>query len=131
VATYATLAQLAKNAPPGSIQDLDDPTKQEALDAFSAEVDTYLRGQYTLPLTEPYDPALVRHTCAGAVWQLMGFKGFNPEIASNEIFEKNHKRAIEWLTKLARGDASLAIEADASTTRLGGARVSTSPRRGW
>jgi phage gp36-like protein len=131
VATYATLAQLAAGAPPGSIQDIDDPTKQAALDAFSDEMDGYFRAQETLPLDEPYPLAVVRHCVAGTVWQLMCFKGFNPEIASNMVFEKNYDRAIAWLKSIARGEVSLAVEADASTTRLGGARVSTQPRRGW
>lgn len=131
LATYATLADLLRYAPPGSIQDIDDRLQQQALDAFSAEVDTYLRDQYTLPLSEPYDPALVRHVCAGAIWQLMCFKGFNPEIGSNSVFEKNFERAVSWLKSLSRGEASLSISADSSSGRLGGARVASNPSRGW
>lgn len=131
MAAYATLADLLWHAPPGTIQDIDDRLQQQALDDFSAEVDTYLRDQYTLPLGQPYDPALVRHVCAGAIWQLLCFKGFNPEIGSNAVFEKNYDRAISWLKSLARGEASLSISADASSARLGGARVTSSPRRGW
>lgn len=131
MATYATLAQLAKHAPPGSIQDLADDVLQEALDAASAEADTYFRDQYTLPLNAPYDLTLVRHVCALAVWQLMSFKGFNPELASNIVFEKNLDNALKWMTKAARGEVSLASTADASPERRGGARLVSDTDRGW
>lgn len=132
MATYATLAQLATHAPPGSIQDLSDPIKQAALDDFSDEAEGYLRAQQTLPLIAPYPKALVRHVCAGAVWQLMTYKGFNPEIASNMVFEKNYDRAIAWLRSIARGEVSFAADADSSPNeRRGGARISSDTSRGW
>jgi phage gp36-like protein len=94
-------------------------------------MDGYFRAQETLPLNEPYPLVVVRHCVAGAVWQLMCFKGFNPEIASNMVFEKNYDRAIAWLKSIARGEVSLPSTSDASTERLGGARICSDPLRGW
>lgn len=129
---YATLADLERHAPPGSIQDLDTALKEQALEDFSAEAAGYIPAQYRLALEAPYDPALVRHVCAGAIWQLMTYKGFNPELASNEVFKLNHERAIAWLRSVARGEVSLAQGANTPPiARQGGARISSGEDRGW
>jgi phage gp36-like protein len=132
MAGYATTTDLVQYVPEAALTGISSGDRQVALDDASAEADTYLRAQYTLPLGAPYDRTLVRHVCALAAWALLCRRGFNPEQGSNKTFETNYDKAIAWLKALARREVSLAESADASPTiAKGGPRVSSKPRQGW
>jgi phage gp36-like protein len=132
MAGYATPTDLLQYVPEAVLTGISPDDRQAALDDASAEADTYLRAQYTLPLSEPYDRALVRHVCAIAVWALLCRRGFNPEQGSNKTFETNYDKAIGWLKSISRREVSIDEGSDASPgVAKGGPRVHSSTARGW
>ena len=130
MASYPTLAELAARAPAGVLQGLSNDVQQTALDGATAEANTYIRAQYTLPLAAPYDPVLIGKVCQLALWQLMNFKGRKVEAGKLDIFEQMHSDALAWLKLLSEGKVNLASNADATPgVRIGAPRVRSQPRR--
>lgn len=131
MARYATPADLATVVPAGVLT-MPADAQQKALDDASAEADTYIRNQYTLPLSQPYDPTLVRKVCQLAAWQLVGFKGRKVEAGKVDVYELMQADALVWLGKLATKRVSLGAQADASPgISRGAARVASRPPRGY
>lgn len=107
---YATLADLLTcGLPAAAIASIDDPTRQAALDDRSAYADTYLGDKETLPLLAPYDRTLVRYVCFLAAWDLICFRGFNPDNPGDAIVRQRYEDADKWLVRVANGQARLAI----------------------
>ncbi len=111
MSTYATPADLALYGLPAAALVGIDPTTQQqpALDAASAEADTYLRNKFTLPLIAPYPKDLVKYVCKIAAWELLAVRGFNPESGSDVAVRTGYKDAVNWLEKVSRGDITPAI----------------------
>lgn len=131
MASYATTADLAKVVPAGVLT-MSSTLQEEALETASAEADTYIRNQYTLPLGTPYDPVLVRKVCQLAAWQLLNWKGRKVEAGKLDIFEQMQANAMAWLVRLSAGKVSLASSADASPgVRRGAPRVHSKAPRGY
>lgn len=127
---FATTAQLAKVVPAGALASVSTAVQEQALADASGEAMNYIPDQATAPLGEPYDPALVRHVCWLAMWQIMSFRGLNVESGSNDLFKINRDAAIAWLTKLARREITL-NSAGAPVAGKGGPRVGSATARGW
>lgn len=127
---YATTADLAKYVPAGALASVATDIQERALLDASGEALNYLPDQATTPLVAPYDPALVRHVCWLAMWQIMSFRGMNVEAGSNDLFRLNRDAALSWLTKIARREISL-TSLGAPVTGKGGPRVTSAASRGW
>lgn len=128
--TYATRADLAKYVPAGSLSSVSTSVQDQALLDASAEAANYIPDQATLPLVEPYDPALVRHVCWLAAWQIMSYRGMNVEAGSNDLYRINRDAAISWLTKVARREITL-TSAGSPVKGTGAPRVVSASARGW
>ena len=77
-----------------------------------------------------HDPALVRHVCWLAMWQIMSFRGLNVEAGSNNLFQINRDAALAWLLRVARREISLNSDGGAVPGK-GGPRVISATSRGW
>lgn len=126
----ATVADLAKYVPAGSLAGVALDVQERALTDASGEAYNYIPDQAATPLVAPFDPALVRHVCWLAMWQIMSARGFSVEEGSNRIFGLNRDAALAWLTKLARREITLNSNG-ARVPGTGGPRVLSATPRGW
>lgn len=70
-----------------------------ALQAASSLLDTYLAGQFVLPLSvspQGWDMALTAHTCWVAAKMQYDQFGYNPASATDALIERRYKDAIAW-----------------------------------
>lgn len=82
---------------------IDEVVVARAIDDAKAEIDGYLRSRYQLPLS-PVPPALVRVACDIARYHLCA----QVEV---EAISRRYRDATKLLVALARGDASIGMEA--------------------
>ena len=127
---YATRADLVTYVPAGALSSVSTAIQDRALLDASAEAANYIPDQAGVPLAEPYDPALVRHVCWLAAWQIMSQRGFNVEAGSNDVFRINRDAAISWLNKVSRREITL-LSAGSPVKGSGGPRVLSATSRGW
>ena len=122
---YATIAQLIQNGM--SQQALNAPSistsavQNAALLAASETVDSYLRQQFQLPLTQ-WGTDVVKYTCWLAAYNLICTRGFNPNSEADGIYETNYNKAIAWLKDVAKALASPDIT-DSSTNAAPGVQA--------
>ena len=123
---------------------VDDPTQQRHLEIASGTIDSYLRSQYTLPITaDPgglFPPSLVTACVYIASYTIIQFIGYNPNNADSRYESRYHDMignpnvsgSSGWLDKLASGAVSLDITVDATpTVNEGAPSVATNVERGW
>lgn len=80
---------------------VDTAVVTRALDDASAEMDTYLRKRYQLPLAET--PTYLRKVCVDlAIYNLADSMAM-----MNDTWERRHKMAVDWLNRLAKGVVEL------------------------
>lgn len=127
---FATTSDLAKYVPAGALASVSAAVQEQALTDASAEALNYIPDQATVPLVAPFDPALVRHVCWLAMWQIMSYRGLNVEAGSNDLFRINRDAAITWLTKVARREITL-TSSGVPVAGKGGPRVVSATSRGW
>ncbi len=133
--SYATPQDLINRYPNRDLVQLtnEDPTittvnttaLQQALDDASAEIDGYLGGRFTLPLT---DPPLVLHrlACDVAIYRLQSLRPLHDLADARRRYDD----AIAMLTRVADGTLSLGIAADGQPTAIAqGAEQGTGPVR--
>ncbi len=127
---YGNLDDLSSaGIPAAALASISNADKQKALVRASNIASTFLRDRYTLPLSCPYDPALVQWVCWIAVYLLMSTRGFNPNQGIDQIVVMNYKEALDSLKRVANGQQQLcvrqAIPASAQPD------VATNPSRGY
>lgn len=119
---YATIAQLIQSGM--SLQALSSPSiasstvQNQALLEASQEVDSYLRQQFQLPLTQ-WGSDIVSATCRIAAYQLICVRGFNPNAEADAVYEANRDKAHAWLKDVAKGLASPDITDSSSNAAPG------------
>lgn len=106
---------------------------QQALADASAEIDGYLEGRFTLPLTDP--PAvLARLTCDVAMYRLQALRPLHDLAEARKRYED----AVAVLVRVADGTLTLGLApdnqepaeaADAVVTEAGGDRSGALPQR--
>lgn len=141
----ATLSDLyALGLPADALAHVPTADQEEALDAASDTVDTYLRAHHTLPLVAPYPKSIIRAEAVLAAWDLITTKGHNP-IGFDESIERRAEKVIAWLEKLASGAVHIPPDADSTPTQREGAprvrsqganytgsgRIEENTTRGW
>lgn len=90
-----------------------------ALQAASAEADSYLAGQFQLPLAT-WDLALARAVCWIAAKGLYDEFGYNALAPVDQLIERRYEQAIEWLTKVGNEELfPQYADASGSTTPAG------------
>lgn len=119
-----------------------DPTKvNEALDAASAKVDSYLRAQFTLPLTQ-FGKDIVEATSIIAAYSILSGRGYNPAAGSDPNLRQRYvdivgepPHRLGWLDLVAKG----AVTPDATGSSSGSTEGTpdyapmpvSSSQRGW
>lgn len=110
---YATIDDLmSAGLPSGALSSIDKTAWNQALIRASSYASTYIGCKYTLPLSPPYDPALVDAVCQIAAWRLMNLRGYNPAVAggsADAIIRQGFIDARDWLYRVANGQASLTV----------------------
>lgn len=103
------------------------------LAAASAQVDSYLRGRYKVPLPGPTFPLeIVIAVCVIAAYQIVNQRGFDPHDGADsnlrtrweDLFGRPGQRG--WLQQLASGMVNLDIAADATSGVHDGAPIVSS-----
>lgn len=124
---------------------LTDVDEVQFLIQASNLIDTYLRGRYRLPMSgelgppNTYPPELEGAALAIAAYDILAFKGFNPDQFDavykdrRDFYLGNTERGTKgWLDKLAAGAVNISAIIDASPTIYEGAAVvATGSLRGW
>ena len=99
------LVQLTNEDPTATTVN-DTPITQALADA-SAEIDGYIEGRFTLPLTDP--PAVLnRLTTDIAMYRLQSLRPLH----DLEDARKRYEDAVAMLTKVAAGELTLGLSAD-------------------
>jgi len=127
---YATTADLAHGLPARALAPLSLADQGWYLDNAAAEMDTYLRARYTLPLVStPYE--LRACNVALAVCDILVFLGLNPG-EYDALYASRCERWRQWLRDLAAGKVSLDDAIDATPgASAGGPVLDSLPSRGW
>lgn len=111
-----------------------------ALQAASAIADSYLQGQYILPITQwGYD--LTRVVCVLAAWDILTAKGYNPAAGPDQNIRQRYEDALKWLDEVSKGIQSPINVIDSSTAPsasdgsdvsvIDGGSLVTTDVRGW
>jgi phage gp36-like protein len=106
---YATRTDLeAVGINPAAIAGIDNTKVTEALTSASARVDSYLRSQFTLPLTQ-FGADIVEATCKIAAYELLAGRGYNPAAGSDPNVRQRYEDMVGtpgksgWLEQVAKG----------------------------
>jgi phage gp36-like protein len=92
-----------------------DSVLDQALADASAEIDGYLAGRYTLPLTTV--PAILTRTCCDVARYFLQTQEAGPQVKAR------YEAATKWLMAVARGDIVLGIDAAGETPDAAGNTV--------
>jgi phage gp36-like protein len=143
VSQYATIAELYQyGAPSKAFGALDAGTLNAGLAAASAEVDSMLRGRYSLPLLT-WDESIKRWTCQIAAYQLLAVRGFDPRAGGDANLLARYDQAMRELgevqrqarhplvteTPIASSTYVTPLVISSSTLRTGAPQTATN--RGW
>jgi phage gp36-like protein len=117
----------------GALEDISSDVLNAHLIASSGIIDSYIGARYTLPLGLPYPSALERICVDLASYDLLLWRGFNPE-----TFDTNYKdralAAMEWLKDIKSGALDLpgviGSPVDVASGR-GWPQIYSKPLRGW
>lgn len=110
---YATTADLQNiGLPPAFFTgDLapNSAQQQQFLDEGAAHIDSLIAvcSAITLPLVAPFDSMLVRANVAIAVWNMLAWRGYNPESPTDISIRTRYDDALKWLNLVATGRAKL------------------------
>jgi phage gp36-like protein len=138
---YATTTDLTQIGLVGAaLANVPTQAQNEALQAASAIADSYLQGQFILPLTQwGYD--LVRVVCCIAAWDCLTARGYAPQSQADQNVYKRYQDALAWLDEVSKGIQTPANILDSSTPAqnpdggtvlaVDGGSVVTTQVRGW
>lgn len=108
--SYATLEDLYETGlPPAALGAVAYTSQQKALLRASREADAYLRDRYSLPMSSPYDQALVQWVVQIASYYLMARRGFDQSVPGDVTIRMGYEDAIKSLRLVANGQLSLAV----------------------
>jgi phage gp36-like protein len=105
------LVQLTNEDP--TVTTINTTVLQQALDDASAEIDGYLGGRFTLPLTDVPE-VLNRLVCDVAVYRLQSLRPIHDLADARRRYDD----ALAMLTKVASGEMTLGIGADGHETAI-------------
>ncbi len=135
---YATRRDLKDfGLPPQALAGLSARVILAHLEAASGRINSYIRGQETLPLQTPYPPEIVEATVILASYSLLVFRGYNPDEFSANFRERyldmvGDGNAPGWLNRLSQGSVNLSTEADSTPgVQEGAPGFATGDPRGW
>jgi phage gp36-like protein len=138
---YATRTDLTQIGLVGAaLANVPTAAQDEAIQAASAIADSYLQGQYVLPLSQwGYD--LTRAVCCIAAWDCLTARGYSPQSQGDQNVYKRFEDALKWLDEVSKGMQTPSNILDASTpaanpdggqvTQVDGGSVVSTQVRGW
>lgn len=102
MSVYASVALLISNSlTPESAANFSNTAMQTALEVASADVDSYLRSQQILPLTD-WDGKISQVTTDLAAYRLWVSYGFNPDAPQMLNVVERYRDARAWLDMVAK-----------------------------
>lgn len=103
--SYATVADLyVYGAPEKAFGQLSTLAKDAALDSASNDVDSYIRGRYSMPLIE-WDTSITEATCRIAAYNLLNVRGYNPAAGADINIKDRYDQSIAWLRLVQKQQA--------------------------
>jgi phage gp36-like protein len=143
MAQYATVTDMQNlGLPDVALVNVSSAVINDTLAKSSGTINSFMRAQYSLPLSTPYPDEVVWCCVCIASYRLMVWRGYNPHEFDAEI-RKRYEDCMDWLRMLARGEVALDADADATPAREGAPRVTgqgnpriqagvvTNALRGW
>lgn len=129
---YATIDEFKMlGLPPNTVKNVENAVLNAFLTKASGKIDSFLRGQYSLPLTSPYPDEIVMTAICLARYMFMVWRGYRPDEFDDEI-RKSYEDCLAWLKMIQDGTVSLDGAADNTPSVYEGApRVNTKANRGW
>lgn len=117
---YASLNDLELYGPETKVfTSISDAKKNAQLEMQSSVIDTYLSAQYTLPLVNPIDLAIVQACITLTVFALLSVRGFNPQNSSDQLVIDNYDKTIAYLKDIASGRVVISNKKDSPSNLLG------------
>ncbi len=105
------LVQLTNDDP--TVTTVNTTTLQQVLNDASAEIDGYLGGRFTLPLTDP--PEVLNRVASDiAMYRLQALRPLHDVSDARQRYED----AIAMLSKVAAGELTLGIATDGNETAI-------------
>ncbi len=99
----AILIRLSDDESSGVIGDTQEARLQEGIDTADAEINTYIGGRLTLPLSEPYPAMIVKVSEDIAIYNI--YSRLKEELPSTR--QVRYDNAIKWLIAFMKGLVSL------------------------
>lgn len=104
VLQYAVAADLDSGISANAIAGVTTPNKTEAIEDASRLIDSFLRAQFTLPLTQVGGD--VKRACINiAVYYVLVGRGYNPDAGEDPGIRQRYDDAIGWLKMVSAGKA--------------------------
>lgn len=118
MSAYITDDDLADMAlPSAAMTGITSAQKLKAREAASSVADSYLRGNWGVPIANP-SAALKDAVAAIAAWRLMVRRGFAPEAPDSNL-RTAYEDAIKWLERCQRRECIPFDETDDATPSVG------------
>lgn len=109
---YASIDDfLQSGLPLGALESIPKTTWNQMLIKASSFASGFIGCKYTLPITAPYDPALVDAVCQIAAWRLAALRGFKPGQGdgNDSVIRQGYLDARQWLVDVANGKIALSV----------------------
>lgn len=118
---YATLADVtASGITPAAIGPTITIQQQQAqLDAANAKIDSFIGAKFTLPVVS-WGADLRDAAVAIAAFNIIAYRGFDPEDEGDKVFKARKDEALKWLELIAEGKATPVVQ-DSAQGGKGGA----------
>lgn len=132
---YADTTDLVRlGLPSAALTGVATAAQEDALDAASAEADSYLRARYVVPFTSWGDD-LRQCVAAIAAETLLTTRGYNPQAGRDDVIANRADRWRSWLKDVSAGRAHVSGCTTTPTAtrhaRASGPRVTSDRTRGW
>jgi phage gp36-like protein len=113
----------------GALANVPTTVQDNALQAASGLIDSYIGGRYTLPLTT-WGQDLLRACCVIAAYDLLTSRGFGMVNGPDDNIRLRYLDIIKWLEDIRDGETPISGGGGSSAT-AGAPVVYSSPLREW
>ncbi len=104
VTAYAVAADLDTGINAAAMTGVPTGTKTDNIESASRLIDSFLRAQFTLPLTQVGGD--IKRCCIHiATYYVMVGRGYNPEVGGDPGIRERYKDALDWLKMVSAGKA--------------------------
>jgi phage gp36-like protein len=104
VTQYAVPADLDSGINPTALIGVANQAKLDAIDQSSRLIDSFLRAQFTLPLTQ-VGGDVKRAAINIAIYYVMVGRGYNPDAGADPGIRQRYDDEIAWLKMVSAGKA--------------------------